>query len=206
MQYFAGISLGQVSQPSAFAVLGKESASGASAYAVRHLARWQAGTPYREIVAEVGRVLRLPELGGCPLVIDCTGVGGGVAALFREVSSSVRSAVISSGHAVTFGEDGVLHLPKKELVAVLQVLLQTRGRFQVAASLPLAPILTREMGTFKAKVVLAGTEPGMDWRESADEDLVLAVGLAAWQGERDQPDAGEPLTFPDTRLPPMSHY
>jgi hypothetical protein len=55
----------------------------------------------------------------------------GRGALFESTASSVRSLVVSAGHAVGCGEDGLLHVPKKELIAVLQVLLQGR-RLRVA--------------------------------------------------------------------------
>jgi hypothetical protein len=205
MSYYAGCDLGPVTESTALAVLEKEYRPGGAAYRVRHLERFAAGTPYRETAAKVGRVLRLPELGGCPLALDRTGVGASVAALFRQLSESVCPVVISAGHSAAFGEDGAWRVPRLELVAVLQVLLQNR-RLQVAADLPMAAVLTKELASFKARVVPAGAESITDWREGPHDDLVLSVALAAWQGERDQPDAGEPLTFPDTRLPPMSHY
>jgi len=206
MEYFAGLDLGPVNEPSALAVVGKQVTAGVSAYAVRHLVRWQAGSmSYRDMAAEVDGVLRLPELGRCPLVIDRTGVGESVAALFRKLSDSSRSVVLSTGHAVTVGEDGSWYLPKQELVGTLQLLLQER-RFQVAASLPLAALLTKEMANFRAKVVPAGTDPVTDWREGPQDDLVLAVGIAVWQGESDPGDAGMPLTWDDWGRPSRWPY
>jgi hypothetical protein len=199
--FLAGLDLGQASEPTALAVL-EQHAGSPSVYAVRHLERWQPGTPYHTIAADVGRALGAPELAGCQLVIDRTGVGRPAAALFESAACSVRSVVVSAGHAVTCGEDGSLHLPKKELVAVLQVLLQGR-RLQVASRLPLAETLVREMEAFKAKLVAAGPAADPSWREREHDDLVLAVAVAVSAGERYADDGGQPLVLDSYgRIPP----
>jgi hypothetical protein len=74
-------------------------------------------------------------------------------------------------------------VPKKELVASLQVLLQTR-RLKVAKTLPEAATLVRELETFRVKVTEAANETFGAWREGQHDDLVLAVALAAWVGEQ----------------------
>jgi hypothetical protein len=192
--FFAGLDLGQASEHTALAVLGRQWAGGRTDYAVRHLKRWPPGTPYQAITADVGRTLLTPELCGCHLIIDRTGVGRTVSALFDDAAGSVRSVIVSAGHAVTCGEDGSVHVPKKELVAVLQVLLQGR-RLQVASRLPLAETLVREMESFKATITAASSGPDLSWRERAHDDLVLAVAVAAWDGERTTVDDGEPMAL-----------
>ena len=84
---------------------------------------------------------------------------------------------------------GVLHVPKKELVGTLQVLLQTR-RLQVSRSLPDAAVLVQELENFRAKVTAAKKETLESWREGRHDDLILAVAMAAWLGEK-------ALTMPD---------
>jgi hypothetical protein len=73
-------------------------------------------------------------------------------------------------------------VPKKELVSTLQVLLQAR-RIRVAPSLPGAQTLVRELQNFKKKFP-AVSDPFEAWREGPHDDLVLAVAIAAWLGER----------------------
>jgi hypothetical protein len=192
--YFAGLDLGQASEHTALALLAQEYTSGRTGYAVRHLQRWQPGTPYHAIAAEVGRALTARELAGCHMVIDRTGVGRAAAALFECVACCVQSLVVSAGHATSCAEDGTLQVPKKELVAVLQVLLQGR-RLRVADRLPLAQTLAREMEMFKAAIVPARVDTDLSWREREHDDLVLAVAVAAWAGERTPTDDGEPLVF-----------
>jgi hypothetical protein len=121
-------------------------------------------------------------------------VGRAASGLFEATAGSVRSIVVSAGHAVTCGEHGSLHVPKKELVAVLQVLRQGR-RIQVASRLPLAETLVREMELFRATVKAAGSSADFAWRERVDDDLVHAVALAARHGERTTFDNGEPIAL-----------
>jgi hypothetical protein len=71
----------------------------------------------------------------------------------------------------------------------------------VAARLPLAETLLRAMEALKATITPAGSAPALSWREREHDDLVLAVALAAWQGERTAPEAGQPLVFDDVVVP-----
>jgi hypothetical protein len=84
-------------------------------------------------------------------------------------------------------------VPKKELVSLLQALLRTE-RLKVAAGLPLAEELSCDLAAFRASVRMAGCgEEDVSWREREHDDLVLAVALAAWQGERNPPRIGIPM-------------
>ena len=56
---------------------------------------------------------------------------------------------------------------------------------QVARSLPDAGVLLREMHNFRVKITAAANETFSPWREGDHDDLVLAVAVAVWQGERD---------------------
>jgi hypothetical protein len=100
-----------------------------------------------------------------------------------DLSISIVSP--SCGHS---DEGGCTHVPKKELVSAVQALLQTRW-LEVATGLPLAEALSREIASFRAAVKLSGGEEDMSWRQREHDDLVLAVALAAWEGERN------PLSF-----------
>jgi hypothetical protein len=53
------------------------------------------------------------------------------------------------------------------------------------------------MASFRAAVKLSGGAEVMDWRERDHDDLVLAVALAAWEGERNPPSFGQPLILHD---------
>jgi hypothetical protein len=76
-------------------------------------------------------------------------------------------------------------VPRKELIGVLQVLLQGR-RLRIAPELPYAETLCQELLNFKEKPVTV-KEDEVAWRERPHDDLVLAAAQAAWQGERAVP-------------------
>lgn len=183
--YILGLDLGQVSDPSALAVL--ERPAGADPeYALRHLQRYPLGTPYPKLVPGVLAVAaQLAVLGDVVLVVDQTGVGRAVVDLFSTAPAAPRvvPVTITAGHAVTVAPDGSLHVPKKELVTALQLLLQ-HHRLKVARALPDAEVLRRELMTFRVKITAAANETFGAWREGDHDDLVLAAALAAWWAER----------------------
>jgi hypothetical protein len=154
--FYVGLDLAQPQESTALAILAREVVARQSSYAVRHLQRWPPGTPYPQMAREVSALLGSRELRGCRLMVDQPAVGRAVASMFRPASAvAVLPVLISAGHAVTRGEDGCTHVPKKELVSSVQALLQTR-RLKVAAGLPLAEALSREMASFRSAVKLSG--------------------------------------------------
>ena len=67
------------------------------------------------------------------------------------------------------------------VTATLQALLSS-GRLKIAAELPLAEVLKRELLHFKVKITVAGNETFEAWRERDHDDLVLALALALYVG------------------------
>jgi hypothetical protein len=204
-RYFVGLDLGQASDPTALAVLERPSVKPGSppgmrrpCYALRHLQRFPPSTPYQEVIDSVRRLLNTEPLPGADLVLDQTGVGRAVVGLVVDglqnqvTCTFVRVSITAGGEAIC-GEGG-LYVPRKELVGVLQVLLQ-RHRLQIPRSLPDASLLIDELVNFKARVTLARDTTVESWREGPHDDLVLALGLAAWRAESLLP----PLV--DPRLP-----
>jgi hypothetical protein len=125
-------------------------------------------------------------LAGAPLVVDQTGVGRAVVDMLRQAVGWVVPVTITGGHAVTQAEDRSWHVPKKELVTCLQVVMQSR-RLQIARSLPDAATLVRELQNFQIKITAAANETFGVWRDGQHDDLVLAVALACWWAERNPP-------------------
>ncbi|HEY8505549.1 MAG TPA: hypothetical protein VIL46_13275 [Gemmataceae bacterium] len=191
-EYLAGLDLGQSADFSALAVLERTKAPEpedpgreVSRYAVRHLERFPLGTPYTEVCDRMVKLFAAPPLADGMLVVDQTGVGRPVVDLLRRsgLRAYVRPVTITAGHRANRDERGGWLVPKKELVSTLQVLLQAR-RIKVAPSLPEAETLVREMTEFRVKITLAANETFGAWREGSHDDLVLAVAVAAWWGER----------------------
>ena len=201
VDYFVGLDLAQAADYSAWAVVERtrrrRPGSGPlTSHAVRDLRRWPLRTPYPSIVDDVCRLVGkdLPAAAATPerpparltLVVDATGVGAAVVDLFRAAMAAGRfrarllAVLITSGHSITPG-DYAVNVPKKALVSVLQVLLQTR-RLKVA-DLPERETLVRELDNFQVKITAAANETFASWRENVHDDLVLAVALACWQAE-----------------------
>ena len=135
-------------------------------YACRWLRRWDPGTKYPEIVAEIAELTGKPPLAGSVLGVGPDGRrrrrGGHVQR--GEPAGRLAPVLITTGHAVTSGT-GALHVPKKELVSTLQTLLQT-GRLKIAPELEHAETLRRELLQFRTKITAAGNETFESWRDA----------------------------------------
>ncbi len=162
-------------------------------YRVRHLERPPLGTPYPKIVEQV--VELVTTLGGEPaLVVDATGVGRPVVDMLKDalmealegppISITTGWITITGGDSVTKNPDGGLRVPKRDLISAALVLLQN-GRLKIADALRLKDVLVREMLNFKVKINIATAHDSYEaWRKGDHDDLVLAVALSCWAGER----------------------
>lgn len=195
--YTVGLDLGQSRDFSALVVVERlEVFSGRTAYHllegevadpderydVRHIERFQLGTPYPAVVERTGELLEARPLRGEAVpVVDATGVGRAVVDLFTEAYRQGRLGTFSPVPVtITGGQDAHgLHVPKRDLVGRLQALLQT-GRLKIAQGLLLADVLTKELLNFRAKITKSGADTYEAWRASDHDDLVLALALACW--------------------------
>lgn len=187
--YTLGLDLGQAQDYTALA--GLRTVAQATGTLAEHecglLRRWPLGTPYPTIVADVRKLLASPPLDKALLVLDYTGVGRAVADLFAPLGGRRVPVTITAGSKATRDEDArTWRVPKKDLVSVVQVLLQGQ-RLHVAQALPEAATLVRELLAFRVKITAHANETFEAWRESAHDDLVLALALAAWYAERGRP-------------------
>jgi hypothetical protein len=154
------------------------------------LERYPLGTSYKSIVASVSAVVRRPELRPAPrLVIDATGVGRAVAAMFLDElrpGFEVYPLTITAGDktrrdAFAPGIRG-WWVPKAELVSSVQAALGTE-RLKIARGLKEGETLKKELLDFKVKLTASAHET-FDAREGTHDDLVLAVAMGVWLGER----------------------
>ena len=183
--FFCGVDLGQSADYTAVAIIERVHGEGLSTYHLRHLERPKLGTPYRAIARHVAKLLDAKPLKGLTtLVVDATGVGQPVVELLQSEGLSPVAVTIHGGQGVTVTPTG-LGVPKRDLVATLQVLLQTQ-RLLVAEGLREAPALVQEMLAFRVTIdaKTAHDTYGNDWRVNPHDDLVLAVALACWHAER----------------------
>lgn len=190
--YIIGLDLGQSQDPTALAILERTPVDAAghpeTTYAVRHLQRFSLGTAYTAVVGSVAQMAGTSRLRSAPVVVDQTGVGRAVVDLLQRTPGIawVVPVTITGGQTVTTAADGGWHVPKKELVTCLQLLLQNR-RLQVAQALPDAAVLVRELQNFRVRITVHAHETFGAWREGEHDDLVLAVALACWWAERHPP-------------------
>jgi hypothetical protein len=180
-----GLDLGQAHQFNAVAAVREagQDAHGRPVWTVPLLQRWPMGTPYPEIVAEVANIA--DQLIRPTLVIDGTAVGRGVLDLFAPVAAQVDELVcvtITAGHQAHLARSDAWTVPKKDLIAAVQSVLQGR-RLKIAKELREATTLTRELSMFRGKTTASATATQDNWRERDNDDLVLAVALAVWHGE-----------------------
>ena len=149
-------------------------------FALRHLERFPVGSSYVEIRDRVEA--RARSLRGPAVVLDASGVGTAAVNLFRTSSLYITTVTLVAGdQSAHDGSD--YRVPKKDIVSVTQVLLQT-GRLKIAKALPHAKLLARELMNFRSRVTTQTIESQLDWREGANDDLVLALAIAAWQAEQ----------------------
>jgi hypothetical protein len=136
------------------------------------------------VFTRLTKLFAAPSLPGIKLVVDHTGVGRPVLDMLRKakVGASITPLFVTSGKKSSSDDRGCWLVPRQELAATLQVLLQSR-RLRVAPALPESAMLAKELAGFQLKVS-GSTEMEMDaWRRGAHDDLVLAVAVAAWLGE-----------------------
>jgi hypothetical protein len=184
--YTAGLDLGQAQDFTALAVIETQGEDAERRHALRHLHRYPLRTSYPEIVESVTEVLGRAPLSEhrTTLMVDATGVGRPVVELLRRqrLRAQLTAVTITGGTTVTEDTFGI-HVPKRDLVSALQVLLQS-GALHIARDLPLASTLITELQGFRVRISATGHDSyaaGEDWRSAPHDDLVLAVALAAWQ-------------------------
>lgn len=196
MTYYVGVDLGQQADYTAVCI-GERVGLGEAAFDpsgraldlpdtppwrlhVRHLQRFR-GVPYPEVCDRLDSVLsRLTR--SYNLAVDSTGVGLAVTDLLRDRGLRFRAVTITGGDKET--SEGRNHrLPKRDLIAGLQVLLQS-GRLKIAADLEHAETLRNELLNFRVKISASGHDSYEAWREAAHDDLVLATALCSWVAAR----------------------
>lgn len=160
---------------------------------VRYLSRAPKGTPYTVVVERVRELVQRPEVAGrCQLLVDATGVGQAVVDMLEQarLGCPIKKVKITAGDAERYG-DGCYRVPKRDLIARVQVLLQ-QGGLEIGNTVPLGEILVREMTEMRVKVLPSGYEQAAAWREGEHDDLVLALALACWGAAKAGPtgDAG----------------
>ena len=189
---FVGLDPGKKHDYTAVAVLsaiyerrpGSPSGRRAKTYTLQQLDRVR-GEGYETVADQVAKLMRKREMYGADLLVDETGVGVAFGDMLKARRLSMKRVAVPAGAAVTrHGND--YHVPKRDLVTTIEILLDGR-RLIIPSTLDLAETLVAELDNFRIKTTPLGHDTfgaGTEWREGAHDDLVLAVALAAWAGEK----------------------
>ena len=186
--FYVALDLGQAADFSALAVNERgqviEGGTTAVHHRIRYLHRYPLGTPYPAVVESTRKILaQLPEARDKPeLWIDQTGVGRGVADIFRAAGMRPVCVSITGGTTTNRIAWDDIRIPKRELASVTQAVLQT-GRVTVAADLPFARVLEDELANFRVKITVTGNET-FEGRSGVHDDLVLSLAISVWAAER----------------------
>jgi hypothetical protein len=135
-EYFVGLDLGQVHDPTAIAVLERSVVLlersrvtydwiSATRLSFRHLERLPLGLDYPAMVEHVSELIARPELSGrTTLIPDATCVGRPVVDMLRRACLPCRlmPVTITAGGRETY-ENGDWRVPKRDLITGLLVLL-----------------------------------------------------------------------------------
>lgn len=148
-------------------------------FAVRHLERFAAGASYTAMAERAADVVRrLPDPDALT-ILDITGVGRPVLALFVRYGLDPIPATIMAGGRPTLVHGGYA-IPKGDLISLLQIALHDE-RLKISSALPDAGTLRAELVNFRPAA--AGPIDTEAWREGAHDDLVRAVAVAAFVAE-----------------------
>jgi len=125
------------------------------------------------------------------LVVDGTGVGRPVVDLLREPDIDCELApILITGGAHVRKEAGMWNVPKRDLIAEVQMLLEQR-RLTISGQLPRAKTLIDELMAMRMRLSAEGREQYGVWREGSHDDLALAVAMACWRAKGEEVPVGE---------------
>lgn len=199
LEYLLGLDLGQANDYTSLIALRPEGANDPH-YRAGHIERIPLGTRYPAIVTHTNQIVNalrrpivliagtVPVVPDVTVIADYTGVGRPVADMIEDadLDCDLRLVTITSGAEVTRGDRGEYRVPKRDLASVVQRVLQ-ESRLSIPANHPMAETITRELTGFRVKINLRGHDSygaGEDWRSAPHDDLVLALALACWEGDR----------------------
>ena len=193
---FVGLDLGQSQDPSALSVVeraevfnGMDWASyerrPARRFRVLYLERVLLRTPYPKVVERVQRVVRQSaQIGRCTLVVDATGLGAPVVDMLRvaNLGCEIVPVLLTGGEAESCA-NGVWHVPKRDLITGLQVMLDER-ELGLPSRLPAARDLGKEIAGMGVTISDRGRVSYGRSRDGEHDDLVIATALACWRARR----------------------
>ena len=147
-------------------------------YDVRWLERLAAERSYPAIVARIRECASARRLTArdCSLLVDITATGRAPLRLFEDQGLYPEPIEVMSAGDAAYHND-LQQLPARDMIGAVQVAFQSR-RIEVSDKLELAATLLTDLQAFDP----TATSPAA--RASRNDDLVTAVAIAVWWGER----------------------
>ncbi len=192
MGHTLGLDLGQAQDYSALAAIEKEGVGHEAKYTLGVLKRAELGTPYPAVVAKVRDLLLSGPYakGDVRLIVDGTGVGRPVVEMLQDaLKEEIKKALVRITPVLITGgdeerwESWSWRVPKRDLLGNLVVLFQQQ-RLQIPETLPGKEKLIEELLSVGRKITDTGRDVYGAWREGEHDDMVLALALACWGGEK----------------------
>jgi len=120
-------------------------------------------------------------VGRCTLTMDGTGVGAPVLEMLRRARLGCRTeaVIMTGGEAQRYGHGGC-HVPKRDLVTGLQLMLE-HGDLGLSTKVPASDELAKELSAMRARINRTGQASYGAWREGEHDDLAMATALACWK-------------------------
>ncbi|MCX8207416.1 MAG: hypothetical protein N3G75_06250 [Methanothrix sp.] len=176
-----GVDLGQKEDYTAIAVINTRHDQDQVCEIVA-LKRLPVGTTYTTVVETLLEIKKNPQLRSADLVVDATGVGRPVVDFLWNAGLCPVAVSIHGGDSVSSSRDRYLELrvPKRDLIANLQVLVQNR-LIRINPKTQNARLLANELQNIRVRIDPRTAHDSYGaWREGEHDDLVLAVAIAAW--------------------------
>ena len=186
--HIISVSLGGPAKPSSLAVIeprseywhpkGNESELDCeNHFGVLWLERLAAGRPYPAIVARVRELAAARRLTrGCSLLVDITATGQSPVKMFEDQGLYPEPVDVTNAADAAY-HNGTQQIPRRDMIGAAQVALQS-DRLKVSNKLELAATLVTDLQAFDP------TLAGPTARAGQNDDLVTAVAVAIWWGDR----------------------
>lgn len=200
MPYVSGLDPGKTIDPAALAVCEQVQVPDPLdprrlcwAYHVVHLQQWPLGTPYVSIGTQQGLGEQVRDLfsreplRGSQVAVDQTGVGSAVIDILRGLNPPcVLTGIVQTGGERWKQEGLTYHVSKASLVSLLVSVMHS-GRLKIAPALALAPVLAKQLASFREKQKQSGSLSWEADKVSDHDDLVMALACTCWLGDRSPP-------------------
>jgi hypothetical protein len=164
------------------------------AYAVTHVDQFREGMSYADVAAKVAALMNSELLGRnqpfCrrELVVDATGVGAAVVEMLSRALHSryqpgggcLMTKVVITGGETEGMHSGAWHVPKTNLMATLEVLLDG-GALRISRGAPGAEVLRKQLRDLQALPARDGRSTRYGAPGRLHDDTALALALACWR-------------------------